>query len=81
MIPADLASRLRNITQDLPASVQPVPVAQKVADALSELSVGQRIMAEIKTLLPNGAYPGRDCTARDHARPAFFSQAWRLAGT
>lgn len=56
MIPADLASRLRNVTQDLPTPVQPAPAAQKVADALSEFSVGQRIMAEIQTLLPNGAY-------------------------
>ncbi|QRM20484.1 flagellar hook-length control protein FliK [Dechloromonas sp. TW-R-39-2] len=56
MIPADLASRLRQVTQDLPAPVQPAPAAQKVADVLSEFSVGQRIMAEIQSLLPNGTY-------------------------
>lgn len=56
MIPADLASRLRQVTQDLPAPVQPAPAAQKIADVLSEFSVGQRIMAEIQMLLPNGAY-------------------------
>lgn len=56
MIPADLASRLRQVAQDLPAPVQPAPTAQKVADVLSEFSVGQRVMAQIQALLPNGSY-------------------------
>lgn len=56
MIPPDLASRLRLVSQDLPAPVQPVQSAQKVTDVLSDLSAGQRIMAEIQSLLPNGSY-------------------------
>lgn len=56
MIPADLASRLRTITQELPAPVQPLQPAHKIIDALSNLSAGQRIMAEIQALLPNGTY-------------------------
>lgn len=56
MIPADLASRLRLVSQDLPSPVQPATPAQKITDVLSELSAGQRIMAEIQSLLPNGSY-------------------------
>lgn len=56
MIPPDLASRLRLATQDLPTPAQPVAPAQKLTDVLSDLSAGQRIMAEIQTLLPNGTY-------------------------
>jgi hypothetical protein len=56
MIPADLASRLRLVSQDLPAPTQPVAQARQLTDVLSELSTGQRIMAEIQALLPNGSY-------------------------
>lgn len=56
MIPPDIASRIRPVAQDIPAPPQPATPAQKLADVLSEFSVGQRIMAEIQALLPNGAY-------------------------
>lgn len=56
MIPSDIATGLRFVTKDLPAPPQPTPAIQQVTDALSEFSVGQRIMAEIQTLLPNGTY-------------------------
>ncbi len=56
MIPADVASRLRLVTQDLPAPPQPVAPSQQLTDILSEFGVGQRIMAEIQALLPNGTY-------------------------
>lgn len=56
MIPADVASRLRLVLPDQPAPTQPATPAQKLADALSDLIPGQRIMAEIQALLPNGTY-------------------------
>ncbi|MBS1198570.1 MAG: hypothetical protein H6R18_2355 [Proteobacteria bacterium] len=56
MIPADLASRLRLVAQDLPAPVQASTPARQVTDVLSDLVPGQRIMAEIQALLPNGMY-------------------------
>ncbi len=56
MIPADVASNLRFVTKDVPTPPQPTPSVQQVADVLSEFSVGQRVMAEIQTLLPNGTY-------------------------
>lgn len=56
MIPSDIATGLRFVTKDLPAPPQPTPSVQQVTDVLSEFSVGQRIMAEIQTLLPNGTY-------------------------
>lgn len=56
MIPADLASRLRLVSQDLPAPVSPPTPARQLTDVLSDLSAGQRIMAEIQALLPNGMY-------------------------
>jgi len=56
MIPADLASRLRLVSQDLPAPVQPATPARQLTDVLSDLTAGQRIMAEIQALLPNGMY-------------------------
>ena len=56
MIPADLASRLRQVAQDLPAPVQPAPTAQKVADVLSEFPWASGVMAQIQALLPNGSY-------------------------
>jgi len=57
MIPADLASHLR-LTQ-LPAqqeAPQPVVPIQKLTDALTDLVPGQRIMAEILAVMPNGTY-------------------------
>jgi len=56
MIPADLASRLRLVSQDLPQPVEPITPARKLTDILSDLSTGQKILAQIQTQLPNGAY-------------------------
>lgn len=56
MIPADVASRLRLTLPDQPAPTQPVPVADKIGDVLSNLLPGQRVTAEILAVLPNGAY-------------------------
>lgn len=53
MIPPDVASRLQ-----LPAdaAVPRTPNVQQVSDALANLVPGQRVLAEIQALLPNGAY-------------------------
>lgn len=56
MIPPDLASRLRFVSQDLPAAPQPIASTRQLTDALSELSAGQKIYADIQALLPNGTY-------------------------
>ncbi len=56
MIPPDAASRLRLTLPDQPLPTQPVPAAQKLADALGELVPGQRLLAQIQSLLPNGTY-------------------------
>ena len=60
MIPPDVASGLRLILPDQQAATnaqtQPVVAAQKVADVLSNLVPGQRVLAEILALLPNGNY-------------------------
>ena len=60
MLPPDVASSLRQILPDQQASLnaqtQPVAAAQKIADVLSNLVPGQRILAEIQALLPNGTY-------------------------
>ena len=53
MIPADVASRLQ-ISAD--AALRPVAPAQEIADKLSGLVAGQKVMAEIQALLPNGTY-------------------------
>ena len=53
MIPSDVASRLQ-LTAD--AAVGRIPSIQQVADALAQLVPGQRVLAEIQALLPNGAY-------------------------
>lgn len=53
MIPSDVASRLQ-LAAD--AAVTRVPTVQQVTDVLSELVPGQRVLAEIQALLPNGAY-------------------------
>ncbi|MDR2452404.1 MAG: flagellar hook-length control protein FliK [Candidatus Accumulibacter sp.] len=52
MIPPDLASRLA--TQEV--SLRPVAPVQEISDKLSDFTVGQRLMAEIQALLPNGTY-------------------------
>lgn len=56
MIPADVASRLHVTLPDQPAPTQPALPAQKLSDVLSDLVPGQRILAEIQALLPNGTY-------------------------
>jgi hypothetical protein len=60
MIPPDVASSLRLIVPDQQtatnAQALPVVAAQKIADVLSNLVPGQRILAEIQALLPNGNY-------------------------
>lgn len=60
MIPPDVASSLRLIIPDTGAlqnqQTAPVPAAQRVADALSNAVPGQRLLAEIQALLPNGTY-------------------------
>ncbi|MDQ5878370.1 MAG: Flagellar hook-length control protein FliK [Pseudomonadota bacterium] len=53
MIPSDVVSRLQ-LTAD--AAVTRVPTVQQVSDALADLVPGQRVLAEIQALLPNGAY-------------------------
>lgn len=59
MIPPDLASALRLNTPSVQSSAgqtQPVPRIQQITDVLSDLQPGQRIMAEVQALLPNGTY-------------------------
>lgn len=62
MIPSDVVSALRLQQPDLSklsanqAQNQPVATAQHVADVLSDLVPGQRILAEVQALLPNGTY-------------------------
>lgn len=56
MIPADVASRLRLAVQEQPTAPQAISPARNLTDVLSELVPGQRVMAEIMSLLPNGAY-------------------------
>lgn len=62
MIPPDVASALRlqlpdqaKIAAQQPQN-QPVAAAQQISDALSEMVPGQRILAEIQALMPNGTY-------------------------
>ena len=62
MIPPDVASALRLQLPDqakLAAAQpqnQPVVAPQRITDALRDLQPGQRIMAEIQAMLPNGTY-------------------------
>ena len=56
MIPADVASRLKLAVPDQPAATQPVTPLKNLPDVLSDLVPGQRVMAEIQALLPNGSY-------------------------
>jgi len=53
MIPSDVASRLQ-VSAD--AALRPVAPAQEIADKLSDLVAGQKVMAEIQSMLPNGTY-------------------------
>lgn len=53
MIPADLLARLKPATA---LTVEPATPTQSINDKLTDLLPGQRVMAEIQALLPNGAY-------------------------
>ena len=53
MIPADVAGRLQ-VSAD--AALRPVAQTQEIADKLSGLVAGQKVMAEIQAMLPNGTY-------------------------
>jgi hypothetical protein len=53
MIPSDVASRLQ-VSAD--ANLRPVAPTQEISDKLSGLVAGQKVMAEIQALLPNGTY-------------------------
>lgn len=62
MIPPDVANNLRlllpdsaKLTAELPQN-QPVAATQRITDVLSDLQPGQRLMAEVQALLPNGTY-------------------------
>lgn len=53
MIPADVASRMQ-VSAD--AALRPVAPTQEISDKLSGLVAGQKVMAEIQAMLPNGTY-------------------------
>jgi len=53
MIPADVASRMQ-VSAD--TTLRPVAPVQEISDKLSGLVAGQKVMAEVQTLLPNGTY-------------------------
>ena len=53
MIPADVASRLQ-VSAD--AALRPVAPAQEIADKLSGLVAGSKVVAVIQSMQPNGTY-------------------------
>jgi hypothetical protein len=53
MIPADVASRLQTAAD---SALRPVAPTQEITDKLSDLTAGQKVLAEIQALLPNGTY-------------------------
>lgn len=53
MIPADLTSRTQIAAE---TALRPVAPTQQITDTLADLVPGQRLMAEIQALLPNGTY-------------------------
>jgi hypothetical protein len=53
MIPSDLASRMQASAE---VTLRPVAPVQEITDKLSDFVTGQRMMAEIQALLPNGTY-------------------------
>lgn len=53
MIPSDVATRLQ-VSAD--AALRPVANIQEITDRLAGLVPGQRLMAEIQALMPNGTY-------------------------
>lgn len=61
MIPPDVANNLRLLQTDPQLAtgqrqLQPTLPVQRIADVLGDLVPGQRLMAEIQALLPNGSY-------------------------
>ena len=53
MIPSEIASRLQ-VSAD--AALRPVAQSQEISDKLSGLVAGQKVLAEIQAMLPNGTY-------------------------
>ena len=53
MIPADVINRSQTSAD---VSLRPVAPTQEITDKIPGLAVGQRIMAEVQALLPNGTY-------------------------
>ena len=53
MIPPDVASRIQ-VSAD--TVLRPVAPTQEISDKLSDLVAGQRVVAQIQALLPNGTY-------------------------
>ncbi len=53
MIPPDIASRLQSSAD---VALRPVAPTQQLTDKLSDLVAGQKVMAEIQSMLPNGTY-------------------------
>ncbi len=53
MIPADVVGRLQASAD---TALRPVAPTQEITDKLSDLTAGQRVMAQIQALLPNGTY-------------------------
>lgn len=53
MIPSDVASRLQVLAD---TALRPVANIQEITDRLGGLLPGQRLMAEIQALMPNGTY-------------------------
>ncbi|MDR0379913.1 MAG: flagellar hook-length control protein FliK [Candidatus Accumulibacter sp.] len=53
IIPPDVASRLQASSE---VTLRPVAPVQEITDKLSDFTAGQRLMAEIQAMLPNGTY-------------------------
>ena len=53
MIPADLAARLRLLTESI---VNPVSPVREITGELPELTAGQRFTARIESALPDGTF-------------------------
>jgi len=56
MLPTDLANAQLKLVGDLIGKTQPVSITQKGADVLRDFAPGQRLMATIQSLLPDGTY-------------------------
>ena len=76
MIPADLASRMQ-VSAD--TTLRPVAPTQEISDKLSGLSAGQRVMAEIQAMLPNGTYRAMINQRKFVVHQARFQKAEKMA--